>query len=261
MRELLTEEAEELVKSQLTLVKGIASPLDVAVDAPIRGRDDENAVLGQQARCFGDHLFLLAYMLDDLERHYGTKGAVRVCREVHGRAHLKRQVGRLIVELTVFYGLGVHVYAKDALCRLRENRCTEALAASEVENSSASDETRSPEIAVKVLVRDLDVWSPRHATLAGPLDQARRCCTTPGAHVRASRPGCRAGAGWLWQRDRSNIVLSCGRVGSERRAGRYRRRPRQRSPRRRTCPPRRVSCSGSCSETAIADSVATAADC
>src|SRR5271155_2080128 len=160
------------------LVKGVGSSGGLTVDAAVRSRDHQDAVVAQQSSDLFQHLLVVAQMLDDLERDNCTERTLLVCGQIKRRAELELQIGSRVVESAVLDGHLVDVNAEDVLGRFGEDCGPETLAASEIKNPTAPNQSRRPEVSMEMLVYNLDIGRPRHAALASPIDQARCSSST-----------------------------------------------------------------------------------
>ena len=174
MREARAEQRLELLQAQLVLVEGVLLPRRLRVDAAVGRRHDQQAAGREDALDPVEHRVVRFEVLDHLEGHDGAEAARVEAVELERRADGELQVGRRVVELGVVDRDRVDVDAGDGRRLAGEDRAAEALAAAEVEHLPRGHDLRRPQIAVVVLVGDLDVRCPRDAALAGPVDETRR---------------------------------------------------------------------------------------
>src|SRR5438105_8314318 len=165
-------------------------PERLAVQPAIGCRNDEQPVVGEDSRHLIEQLVMSTDVLDHLERDYRAELRLRELGQLERRGNLELKIGCGIVDAAVLDSLWVNVDSAHRRCRAGENRTSETLTAAEVENPPALQQIRCPEVPVVVLVRDLNIRRPRHASLTGPRDQSRRT----GAALHGQRPDLLASA-------------------------------------------------------------------
>ena len=181
MLEPRAERLPEFPLVELAEVERVDLAGGVAVHTPVRRRDDQRAVRGEDAIDPVEEPRVLADVLDDLEHDDGVEAVGLERVELERGADLEGQVRRGVVELGVAHRRLVDVDTGHVRGAVSEDRAAESLAGTEVEDAGAGHERPRPQVAVVVLVHDLDVGRPGHAALAGPVDQAR--CARASLHV------------------------------------------------------------------------------
>ena len=155
----------------------------VAVDGHVGRAGEEKPTWRQQPAHHGDQGVLLLDVFQCLETGDDVE-AVRSGEQlgIDHRSEPELQLVPGIVGAGVFHGLRIDVDAYHVAGSGDEQSGSEALPASEVQHPRASGEPSGQCVPVVVLVDDLQIVGPRHATFAGPLDAAIAHWNSP--HVR-----------------------------------------------------------------------------
>jgi hypothetical protein len=178
-----TQQRSQLRLGELTDVERVVVAVLVAVDGHVGRAGQEKAAWRQQPAHHRDQGVLLLDVFQRLETGDDVE-AVRSGEQlgIDHRPDPEVQLVAGVVGAGVLHGLRIDVDADHVAGSGREQGGSEALSASEVQHPRASGEASGQRVPVVVLVDDLQVVRPRHATFAGPLDAAIVHWNSP--HVR-----------------------------------------------------------------------------
>ena len=137
----------------------------LVVDGAVGRRNDQDAVRGKHAAKLGEHLLLLAQVLDGFERHDKIDARVGQWQLGHG-ADGKPQVRPRVTLGGVVDGVRRNVYTRHRGGVVGEQIAAVAFAARRVEHALARGQRRHGRVAVPVLVPDRSAHF-RHEAFAG----------------------------------------------------------------------------------------------
>src|ERR1700729_198302 len=149
--EMDSQQILELLERQLPLVEWVVLACCLAVEPAIGCGNYEQTVVREKSCHFIEHLLLVLHVLDNLERHNGTKGSILKARQIERRAYAKFEIRAAIVELAVLNRPLVDIHADHTCSRSGENGGAKSLAAAEIENVAPLDHARRPHVTVEVL--------------------------------------------------------------------------------------------------------------
>ncbi len=159
-------------KAELLDVIGVVVVSRLGVDLPVRGRDHQDAIGAENPAGQREQLIVFGDVLENLVADDQVERPVGEVVEFEHRGLTKLEIVQRVVGGRMLDGLGIEFDPEHILGPFGQNGRPVSLAAAEVEYPLAFGQVSRKEVAMEVLVQDLQIIDPGDTSLPGPLEQS-----------------------------------------------------------------------------------------